>query len=466
VNETDRHDSPRDDLPLVSHRWKKLNMTTPSTPAQTGPSPERRLDEHSKVALLCSELIRHDSSVCGDLERGVAERVAAELSDMSLESKLLEQQPRRTNVVTRIEGTDRSAPALLVHIHLDVVPADPGTWRVPPYAGEIRDGCVWGRGAVDMKDMAAMTLVALRELLDSGWRPRRDIVLAFVADEELGGSAGARWLVEEHAELFEGCSEAIGEAGGFSHEYAPGRRAYLVQSGEKGIGWLRLVARGPGGHGSMLHTENPVVRLSEAIQRLERHDFGLRLCNSTTGLVEAAKNWYNTDDAESALHATGSLAKLLVPTLRNTYNATELHAGLQHNVVPSIAEALVDGRFVPGFETEFYQEIQDLLSDLVEVQPVFRNDALETPFVGRVPDAIVSSLAAEDPDGVTVPTCLPIGSDAKHFARLGIRCYGFVPLRLPSSFDFPAMFHGVDERVPVSALNFGQQVLQRFFSAC
>ncbi|MCZ2404469.1 M20/M25/M40 family metallo-hydrolase [Paenarthrobacter sp. Z7-10] len=427
---------------------------------------DSNVDDSSAVSLLCSELIRHDSSALGELERGVAERVAEELSNMSLEVQVLEQQPRRTNVVTRITGTDSTAPALLVHIHLDVVPAVPGTWRVPPYSGEIRDGCVWGRGAVDMKNMAAMTLVALRELLGRGWRPRRDIVLAFVADEELGGAAGARWLVEEHAELFQGCSEAIGEAGGFSHEYAPNRRAYLVQSGEKGIGWLRLVAHGPGGHGSMMHKENPIVRLSEAIQRLDRHDFGLQLCNSMTELVDAAKKWNNTDDAETALHRTGPLAKLLVPTLRNTYNATEIHAGLQHNVVPPRAEALIDGRFVPGFETEFYQDIENLLGDLVEVQPVFHNSALETPFTGPIPEAITRALAAEDPQSITVPTCLPIGTDAKHFARLGIKCYGFVPLQLPSSFDFPAMFHGVDERVPTAALNFGQRVLQRFFESC
>ena len=155
-----------------------------------------------------------------------------------------------------------------------------------------------------------------------------------------------------------------------------------------------------------------------------------------------------------------------MPTLRNTYNATELHAGLQHNVVPPVAEALIDGRFVPGYETEFYKDIEDLVGDLVDVERVFHNRALETPFSGPVPDAIVASLAAEDPHAVTIPTCLPIGTDAKHFARLGINCYGFVPLQLPPAFDFPAMFHGADERVPVSALSFGQRVLQGFFTRC
>jgi acetylornithine deacetylase/succinyl-diaminopimelate desuccinylase-like protein len=439
-------------------------MTTSSTrPVQP---PSEGGQDVPDVALLCSELIRYDSSARGGLERDVAERVAAELSDMSLKPQLVERDPRRSNVIARIEGTDSGAPALLVHIHLDVVPADPSAWTVPPYAGEIRDGHVWGRGAVDMKDMAAMTLTAIRGLTASGWRPRRDIVLAFVADEELGGGAGAQWLVENHADLFDGCTEAIGEAGGFSFEAPSGRRSYLVQSAEKGIGWLRLVARGPGGHGSMRHTENPVIKVAEALHRLEHHDFGPHPCESTAALVDAARAWHGEADPDVALDATGSLAKLLVPILRNTYNATELHAGLQHNVVPPIAEALIDGRFVPGHEAAFYQDIEDLVGDLVEVERVFHNGALETPFSGPVPEAIVASLAAEDPGAVTIPTCLPIGTDAKHFARLGINCYGFVPLRLPSAFDFPAMFHGADERVPLDALSFGQRVLEQFFSRC
>lgn len=400
------------------------------------------------------------------MERGVAERVALELSTLSLDSTVLEYQPRRTNVVTRIEGTDTAAPALLVHIHLDVVPADAATWTVGPYSGEIRDGSVWGRGAVDMKHMAAMTLTALGALLKSGWRPRRDIVLAFVADEELGGSVGAGWLVKEHPELFEGCTEAIGEAGGFSHEYAPGRRAYLVQSAEKGIGWLNLTARGTGGHGSMQQTNNPVVALAEAIHRLHNHEFAVMPSNSTGPLIDAASHWYEGTTADEAFQATGALARLLLPTLRNTYNATELHAGLQHNVVPSLAEACIDGRFVPGHETEFYQEIQDLVGDLVQVKTVFRNQALETPFEGDVPDAIVAAYSAIDPGSAVLPTCLPIGTDAKHFARLGINCFGFIPLRLPTDYDFSAMFHGVDEHVPTSSLEFGEQVLQAFFRNC
>ena len=221
--------------------------------------------------------------------------------------------------------------------------------------------------------------------LCSGWRPRRDIVLAFVADEELGGGAGAQWLVENHADLFDGCTEAIGEAGGFSFEAPSGRRNYLVQSAEKGIGWLRLVARGPGGHGSMRHTDNPVIKLAEALHRLEHHEFGPHPCQSTTALIDAARVWHDEPDPELALDATGSLAKLLVPTLRNTYNATELHAGLQHNVVPPIAEALIDGRFVPGHETAFYQDIEDLVGDLVDVERFFTTAPSKRPSAAQCP---------------------------------------------------------------------------------
>ena len=435
-------------------------------PPPTSPSVRDVRNQDDAVVALCSELIRYDSSITGGLERALAERVAEELSDMGLTPLLLEQHARRSNVVARIEGSDTNAPALLVHIHLDVVPADPASWRLPPYAGEISDGYVWGRGAVDMKDMAAMTLCALRSLLSQGWRPRRDIVFAFVADEELGGGAGAGWLANSRSELFEGCTEAVGEAGGFSHEYRDGRRAYLVQTGEKGVGWLRLLARGASGHGSMHQADNPVARLARALTLLEQHDFGRKSCASTETLTSHAMQWHDCGEVEDALSATGPLATLLLPLVRNTYTPTGLRAGTQQNVVPSVAEALIDGRFVPGHRDSFYKEVAEFLGDLVDIETVFHSEALETEFVGHVPHVITEALKAEDPHALVVPTCLPISTDAKHFAKLGMNCYGFVPLRLPGGFDFPSMFHGTDERVPISALTFGHRVMERFFRSC
>jgi acetylornithine deacetylase/succinyl-diaminopimelate desuccinylase-like protein len=435
-------------------------VSAPGRPSEHGPPGSER------VVQLCSDLIRIDTSPAGDGERAAAELVAGELSGLGLEAQLLEHLPRRTSVVARLEGTDAIRPALLVHMHLDVVAADAPDWSVPPFAGEVIDGQVWGRGAVDMKDMIAMVLTALRGKLASGWRPARDIVIALVADEEMGGREGAGWLVDNHPGLFEGCTESIGEAGGFSHEVGDGRRAYFVQIAEKGISWLRLVARGPGGHGSLIHPGNPIPRLAEALLRVQRYVPPQRETNSTQAVVAAAQEWTGQHDADAALDALGPLGRLLRPTLRNTFSITQIAAGTQHNVVPFAAAASIDGRYVPGYQAELLEEIRHLVGDLADVEVVHEGPAVQAQFDGTVPDAIVAAIEKEDPGAVVVPTCLPIGTDAKHVGRLGIRHFGFAPLLLPAGYDFASMFHGVDERVPVSALAAGVRILQSFFGEC
>ena len=438
-------------------------MSTPDRRGEPGrsgtPDPER-------VVQLCSDLIRIDTSPAGDGERAAAEFVAGELSGLGLEAQLLEHLPRRTSVVARLEGTDATRPGLLVQMHLDVVAADAPDWSVPPFAGEVLDGQVWGRGAVDMKDMIAMVITALRAKLASGWRPARDIVIALLADEETGGREGAGWLVDSHPDLFDGCSESIGEAGGFSHEVGDGRRAYFVQIAEKGIRWLRLVAHGQGGHGSLIHPDNPIPKLAEALLRVQRYVPPHREIESTQAVVTAAQEWTGKQDADAALDALGPLGRLLRPTLRNTYSITKIAAGMQHNVVPFAAAASIDGRCVPGYEAELLDEIRQLVGDLADVEVVQEGPAVQARFDGTVPDAIRAAIEKEDPGAVVVPTCLPIGTDAKHFGRLGIRHFGFVPLRLPAGYDFASMFHGVDERVPVSALAAGVRILQSFFGEC
>src|SRR5580693_4448476 len=229
-----------------------------------------------EVAGLASDLIRIDTTNPGDHsgpgERAAAEHVAGLLADAGLEPVVLESHPKRASVVARIAGTDSSRPALLIHGHLDVVPADAADWRVHPFSGEIAGDCVWGRGAVDMKDMDAMILAVVRQRLAEGRRPARDVVLAFLADEEAGGTYGARYLVDNHAGLFEGVTEAVGEVGGFSVTLG-GQRLYLIQTAEKGISWLRLTARGTAGHGSMLQPDNAVTELAETVARMGRHEW-------------------------------------------------------------------------------------------------------------------------------------------------------------------------------------------------
>jgi acetylornithine deacetylase/succinyl-diaminopimelate desuccinylase-like protein len=433
-------------------------MSTPDLPEEPGHA--------DRVVALCSDLIRFDTSPSGDGERAAAEFAAAELSAMGLEPRVLEHLPRRSSVLARIAGTDPAQPALLVQAHLDVVAADAAMWSVPPFSGAVQDGQLWGRGAVDMKNMVAMVLTALRARLASGWRPARDIVIVLLADEEMGGRLGAGWLVDAHPELFEGCSEAVGEAGGFSHQLGDGRRAYLVQVAEKGITWLRLTAHGQGGHGSLIHPGNPIARLAEALLRVQHYTAPHYPIESTQTLVTAAQAWTGQQAPDAALDAIGPLGRLLGPTLRNTYSITKIAAGVQHNVVPFRAEASIDGRYVPGYEPELLAEIRDLVGDIVDVEVVQQGIAVTTRFDGAVPDAIRAAIEKEDPGAAVVPTCLPIGTDGKHFSRLGIRNFGFVPLLLPPGYDFAAMFHGVDERVPVSSLAAGVRILEHFFDEC
>jgi acetylornithine deacetylase/succinyl-diaminopimelate desuccinylase-like protein len=428
-----------------------------------------------EVAGLCSDLIRIDTTNRGDHsgpgERAAAEHVAALLEEAGLETTLLESHPGRASVVTRIAGEDPSRPALLIHGHLDVVPADAADWAVHPFSGEITGGEVWGRGAVDMKDMDAMMLAVVRQRQREGRRPPRDVVLAFLADEEAGSAWGSRWLVENHRHLFEGVTEAIGEVGGFSATVA-GQRFYLIQTAEKGIAWLRLTARGTAGHGSLLQPANAVTELAETVARIGRHPWPTRFTPAAQAFVEAACEafgiGFDPDGAgwRQALDKLGPLARMVGATLANTANPTVLDAGYKVNVVPGTAAADVDGRFLPGQEEEFLAEIDAMLGPGVRRDFINTDIALETTFDGELCAAMTSALLDADPAARAVPYCLSGGTDAKAFSRLGIRCFGFTPLRLPPDLDFFGMFHGVDERVPVDALRFGVRVLDRFLDRC
>jgi len=426
-----------------------------------------------EVASLCSDLIRIDTTNRGDHsgpgERAAAEHVAALLAEAGLAPEILESHPGRASVVTRMAGEDPSRPALLVHGHLDVVPADAADWTRHPFSGDIADGVVWGRGAVDMKDMDAMILATVRQRMREGRRPPRDVVIAFLADEEAGGTWGAQWLVDNHPRLFEGVTEAIGEVGGFSATIG-GQRLYLIQTAEKGMAWLRLTARGTAGHGSMIQPDNAVTELAETVARIGRHEWPVRLTPSAQAFLIAACDALGLDfspgNVREVLGKLGPLAKMTGATVTNTANPTILNAGYKVNVVPQVATAEVDGRFLPGYEEEFLTELDSLLGPGVQREFVHHDMALETTFDGDLCGAMTAALLAEDASARTVPYCISGGTDAKAFSRLGIRCFGFAPLRLPADLDFFGMFHGVDERVPVAALQFGVRVLDHFLDRC
>ncbi|GGK74266.1 peptidase M20 [Sphaerisporangium melleum] len=424
-----------------------------------------------EVAELCRDLIRIDSTNAGDNagpgERAAAEYVAEKLAEVGLEPHILESDDKRANVIARIEGEDSSRGALLLHGHLDVVPFNAADWTHHPLSGEIADGCVWGRGAVDMKDMDAMILAVVRQRLSEGRRPPRDVVLAFTADEEAGGTYGAQWLSQRHADLFEGCTEAIGEVGGFSVSVGEARRLYLIEAAEKGIAWMKLAASGRAGHGSMLNSENAVTELAEAVGRIGRYEWPVRLTPTVRAFFrEAFEIEIEAHDAEAAVAKLGSLARMIGATLRNTANPTMLDAGYKANVIPQTATAHVDGRFLPGYEEEFFATIDELLGPNVTREFVYHDIAVETAFDGPLVRAMADALQAEDPGARAVPYTLSGGTDLKAFSRLGIRGFGFAPLKLPADLDFSGMFHGVDERVPVDSLQFGVRVLDRFLDAC
>ena len=442
------------------------------------------------AARFAADLIRIDTTNRGGgdaRERPAAEYVAARLAEAELEPMLLESAPGRANVVARISGAGPAAGraedseagtqhegALLLHGHLDVVPAEPAAWSVHPFSGEIRDGVLWGRGAVDMKNADAVLIALAAEWARSGRRPRRDIVLAFTADEEDTAEFGARWLVERHPALFEGCTEAIGESGAFTFHAGPGQRLYPIASAERGTAWLRLTARGRAGHGSKPNEANAVTRLAGAVARIGAYRWPVRLIPTVRAAVEAIAAAAGTRlpdgaldgplEADELLGWLGPAEALVAGTVRNSANPTMLAAGYKINVIPGEAAGLVDGRVLPGFSGEFRATMDELTGPDVSWEYAHEEIALEAPPGAPVMARMARALLAEDPGSVVVPYCMSGGTDAKQFSRLGLTCYGFTPLVLPEGYDYYAMFHGTDERIPLSALEASVRIMDRFLA--
>ncbi|MEI2775713.1 MAG: M20/M25/M40 family metallo-hydrolase [Tetrasphaera sp.] len=431
-----------------------------------------------EVARICQELIRIDTSNYGDGsgpgERAAADYVVGLLEEVGLTPIVLESQPGRTSVFVRIPGADRTRPGLCIHGHLDVVPARAADWQVDPFAGEERDGLIWGRGAVDMKGMDAMILASVRQLARAGLVPPRDLVIGFFADEEAGGVYGSGWVVANHPEIFAGVSEAISEVGGYSVTLtgADGqdRRAYLLQTAEKGILWLRLIAHGRAGHGSVPNDENPIVRLAQAIARIDAHEWPQEFIPSVQELLDGLSRLtgisYAARRLDELLAQLGPAAAFVTATLRDTANPTMLEAGYKHNVIPQDAVAAVDARFLPGHDETMLKTLRELAGDHVDVEILHEDISLDSPFHGGLVQAMIAAIRAEDPGAEVLPYCLSGGTDNKALNRLGITGYGFAPLQLPKGLEFAPMFHGIDERVPVESLRFGSRVLGRLIATC
>jgi acetylornithine deacetylase/succinyl-diaminopimelate desuccinylase-like protein len=403
-------------------------------------------------------------------EKAVAEYVVASLAEVGIASKIYESAPNRCNVIANIEGADTSRPGLVVHGHIDVVPANAADWSVDPFAAEIRDGMIWGRGAVDMKNVDAMILAIVRKWARTGYKPPRNIVLAFFADEEAGMTFGSRWMAAEHPEVFAGCTEAISEVGGFSVTVGDGKRLYFVEAAQKGIHWMKLTAAGRAGHGSMMNDENSLTALSEAVAKIGRFNWPQRYTDTVKVLfkkiAQATGKPYDENDLRPLLKEIGPTARMIGATLQNTANPTMLEAGYKANVIPGSASAVIDGRFLPGYENELNETIRSIIGPDIAIETVSRDIALEVNFEGDLVDAMCNAITKHDPEGIPVPYLMSGGTDNKALSELGIVGYGFSPLRLPADLDFMALFHGVDERVPISGLEFGVNVLADFLENC
>jgi acetylornithine deacetylase/succinyl-diaminopimelate desuccinylase-like protein len=423
---------------------------------------------------LCQALLRIDTTNPPGHERPAAELIAGALAEVGYTPELLEGAKDRTNLVVRHSGTG-AKPPLLVTAHLDVVEADPTKWRRPPFSGEEYEGCLWGRGAIDMKNMAAMCTAIMRRLAATGARLERDVIFAAVADEEAGCDLGSRYLVEHHRSKIE-AEYAIGESGGFSLHLGD-TTFYPVQVAEKGFCWVRARITGEPGHGSMPRHDSAVTRLGEALARLGATqlpvhptkyvaDFLDTIRSRQPGVIQPLVKLLARPHllARVARMVPGaSIARSFSALLSNTAAATVVRAGSKTNVIPGLAEFEIDGRTLPGqTDDDLLRELRAVLGDDVELEIIKSAPPTVTePIESPVFDIIKRQIETREPDAVVIPYLIPGFTDAKYFTRMGARWYGFSPVKIEkaSGIKFADMFHGHDERVPVAGLAWGVEVL-------
>jgi len=419
-------------------------------------------------------LIQLDTTNPPGNELLAAEYLARVLREAGLEPLVFESAPARGNVVARLRGTGE-APPLLLYGHTDVVPVEPGHWAHAPFGGEVHDGFVWGRGAVDMKGTVAQQLMVLLLLRRSGMTLKRDVIFAATADEEIGGAdgCGLPWLVKHHPDLLR-AEFGLTELGGYNMEFA-GTTVYPIQVAEKGTCWLKVRAHGAPGHASQPRTNNAVIRLARALEALARVGLPYHLTEPVAGFLDAAgaavggelghilrglKDPRRADDLLNGALKQHPLHGFLVALTHNTAVPTGLSAGQQTNVIPSVAEAVIDGRTLPGFDADsFVAELRAVLGSDLEYEVTLESPPLQTSHHTPLYELMARTLRAHDPHAQVVPYMMTGATDAKYLAPLGVPSYGFAPMQLPPGSDFFEMFHAHDERAPVAGLGWGVRVL-------
>ncbi|HLF27442.1 MAG TPA: M20/M25/M40 family metallo-hydrolase [Anaerolineae bacterium] len=416
-------------------------------------------------------LLRIDTTNPPGKELAVAEYLAGVLRAEGYQPIVLEAAPGRGNLLARCPGDGAAAP-LLLYAHTDVVPAEPAKWTHPPFAGVVTDGNIWGRGALDMKGMVAMELMTMLLLKRNGDALHRDVIFAATADEEIDSDVGAGWLITQHPDLVR-AEYGISEFGGYSM-HIQGQRFYPVMTAEKGVCWMKIRARGRPGHGSVPQADNAVLELARAIERVAGRPLPLHI---TPTAAEFIRRIAATLDLSQGLGLRALLNPLTHPlvarripgdgigdglraSLHNTISPTQLTAGLKANVIPSEAEATLDGRLLPGFDQEtFLAEVRPRLGRQIEIEIEHYSPPLEAPADTPLFHAIETSLHKYDPAGIVIPYMLSGATDAKLFSQLGTKCYGFSPLKLKPDEPFDRLIHAHDERVSIDALNFGVHAL-------
>ncbi|HEX3909966.1 MAG TPA: M20/M25/M40 family metallo-hydrolase [Solirubrobacteraceae bacterium] len=419
---------------------------------------------------LLQRLLRFDTSNPPGNERECIEWIKGLLEGLGCEVRILAREPERPNLIARIAGRGERPP-LLLQGHVDVVAAR-GEWQHPPFAGELADGYVWGRGALDMKGGVAMLLAAFMRAQASGLQPPGDLILCLMADEEAGSPLGAEFLVREHPELFEGVRYSIGEFGGFTMDIA-GRRFYPIMVAEKQVCWTRATLRGPAGHGSMPVRGGAMGGLGKLLHALDRRRLPVHVTPVARSMVEAIAADVPAAPAlalrgllvpvltDRLLDAFGERGRVFDPLLHNTVSATIVQGGEKVNVIPDTVSLELDCRLLPGFAPEdVFAELRALSGVELEFEVVRHDPVAAEPEMAMF-ETLAGALRELDPEAKAVPMLLPGITDGRFFSRLGIQTYGFLPMQLPPELPFMRLIHAPDERLPVDAVEFGTSAIER-----
>lgn len=420
---------------------------------------------YQRPAELLQRLVRFNTTNPPGDEAACIAYINKLLTEAGFSTTILAADPARPNLIARLQGQGNAAP-LLLQGHVDVVTTEKQVWQHPPFAGDIVDDYVWGRGTLDMKGGVAMMIAAFMRAGTETESLPGDVILAVLSDEEAGGDYGAKYLVENHADIFKGTRYALGEFGGYTAHIA-GKKFYPIQVLEKQVCWMKGIVRGPSGHGSLPMHGGTTAKLAQMLQQLDRHRLPVHITPIPRQMVEAMsavlpdpiasplRQLLDPAQTDQVLDRLGPLSQTLDPILHNTVNVTIIQGGNKINVIPSEIVVEMDGRLLPGYTPDdMMKELRSMLGDEVELELVRYDEGRSQADMGLY-DTLATILCEVDPEGIPVPLLMPGVTDGRFFSRLGIQTYGFLPMNLPPDFNFLQTIHAADECIPVEAMEFG-----------